>query len=340
VIEPVFIPAGPPAGGAGITADALSLLLESYGLAGARLEHVNTSENATFRVVSGECAGILRIYRIGHRTSVQIEAELDWMQELADDGVVETPKALRLADGRRIGEAVTSLGATSTVLFEELAGAAPPDDRLEYWFGRLGEVCAKLHDHAAQWGSHVRNRRPVLQWDNLIGPAAIWGQSAEAPHLDPHALPLLERASERVRSRLLEYGQAAGRYGLIHGDLRLQNLLVDDGEIRVIDFDDCASCWLLYDLATALSLIEDLPGAPALLASWIEGYARRRRLDPVDLGIIPDLIMMRRLQVLGWLGSRSDSSLAMEYAPSYVPATVGAADDYLAGRPRLVPRLS
>jgi Ser/Thr protein kinase RdoA (MazF antagonist) len=340
VIEPALIPGGPAPGGAVMTADALAFLLESYGLAGARLEHVNTSENATFRVTSGGYRGILRIYRIGHRTRAEIEAELDWMQALAAAGVVQTPKVLCLADGGRIGEAATSIGATSSVLFEELSGAAPPDDRLEYWFGRLGEVCARLHEHAARWDAHVRHRRPVLYWDNLIGPAAIWGPSAEAPHLDPRARPLLERASERVRIRVQEYGRGAGRYGLIHGDLRLQNLLVDEGEIRVIDFDDCASCWSLYDLATALSLLEDTPGAPALLAAWIEGYSGRRSLDPKDLDVIPDLIMMRRLQVLGWLGSRSGSALAAEYAPSYVPATVAAAEDYLAGRPRLAPRSS
>jgi Ser/Thr protein kinase RdoA (MazF antagonist) len=337
MLESALIPGSPPHGGGVMAADSLSRLLESYGLAGARLEHVNTSENATFRVVSAGYRAILRLYRIGHRTRAQIEAELDWMQALRAAGVVETPAVVRLPGGGRIGEALTSIGPTPSVLFEELSGAAPPEDQLEYWFGHLGEVCARLHDHAARSDPRIRDRRPVLKWDNLIGPAAIWGSSFEAPCLDARARPVLERASEQIRRRVLEYGQEADRYGLIHGDLRLQNLLVDAGRIHVIDFDDCASCWLPYDLATALSLLEDLPAAPALLAAWVEGYVRRRRLRPADLAIIADLVMMRRLQVLGWLGSRSDSALAMEYAPTYVPATVAAADEYLSGRPRLAP---
>jgi Ser/Thr protein kinase RdoA (MazF antagonist) len=321
-----------------VSADAIANLLRSYGLTDARIVHLNTSENATFRVISADRRAILRIYRIGHRTETEIDAELDWMETLRDQGVVETAAALRRLDGGRVGRIATSAGATFGVLFEELAGAAPAEDELEHWFQRLGEVCGRLHEHPAT-DSSVRYRRPCFDWNNLIGPAAIWGPCAAAPGLEQRAVPVLERAAADIRRRLEEYGRGPDRHGLIHGDLRLQNLLVHEDRVRVIDFDDCGSCWLLYDLATALSLLEEQPSAPTLLEAWLAGYRQRRALHGEDLRIIPDLIMMRRLQVLGWLGSRSDSDLAREYAPSYVPATVAAADDYLRGRFRLAPRI-
>jgi Ser/Thr protein kinase RdoA (MazF antagonist) len=332
------IPSSTPLRSGAVSCRAIAELLGCYGLADARLEHLNTSENATFRVTRAGSRAILRIYRIGHRAEAEIEAELDWMQELRDQDVVETPLALRRLDGGRVGEIVTSIGPTYGVLFEELPGVSPSEDHLERWFERLGGLCARLHRHSADRSSCVRSRRPSFDWNNLIGPAAIWGPSSAAPYLDARAIPVLDRASANIQQRLQEYGRVAGRYGLIHGDLRLQNLLVHDDSVRVIDFDDCGSCWLLYDLATALSLLEEQPAAPNLLEAWIEGYARRRVLCGEDLRIIPDLIMMRRLQVLGWFGSRSDSELAREYASAYVPATVAAADDYLRGHPRLAPR--
>jgi Ser/Thr protein kinase RdoA (MazF antagonist) len=333
------IPSSTPLRTGAVAGHAIADLLGAYGFTDARLEHLNTSENATFRVTGLNRRAVLRIYRIGHRTRTQIEAELDWMQALRDQGVVSTPSIFRRLDGGRVAGIDTSIGATHCVLFEELAGAVPSEDELEHWFERLGEVCARLHEHAAAGNSDVRSRRPSFDWDNLIGPEAVWGPSSAAPGLDERALPVLERVSANIRRRLGEYGRGPERYGLIHGDLRLQNLLVHEDSVRVIDFDDCGSCWLLYDLATALSLLEEQPSAPILLEAWLQGYTQRRALRSEDIRIIPDLIMMRRLQVLGWLGSRSDSDLAGEHASSYVPATVAAADDYLRGCFRLAPRI-
>jgi Ser/Thr protein kinase RdoA (MazF antagonist) len=203
------------------------------------------------------------------------------------------------------------------------------------WFFQLGVLCARMHNHAADWPPPVPLDRPRLGWETLLGASAIWGPWSRAPGLDPRATPLLERVSQQIRNRLESYGTSARVYGLIHGDLRLQNLLVEGGAVHVIDFDDCSFCWRLYDLATALSLIEDLPVAPTLLDRWLEGYRNRRPLERADFGIVADLIVMRRLQVLGWLGSRSQSELAQQVAPSYVPATVAAAEAYLSGNPRL-----
>jgi Ser/Thr protein kinase RdoA (MazF antagonist) len=318
-----------------VTGENIVILLKSYGVTVEAIQHINTSENVTFRVLHREGRAILRLYRIGHRTRSEIEAELDWMQTLNAEQVARTPSVILQSGGERVGEIPTSSGITYAVLFEELPGDAPSESMLEHWFGRLGEICAQLHRHGSSSGSAVRNRRPIFDWNNLIGTRPVWGSFSKAPGLQRSAMTTLERTSERIRLRLQAYGQSSNQYGLIHGDLRLQNLLVHESSVQVIDFDDCGSCWLLYDLATALSLLEDMPTAQTLLESWVEGYSRQRKLATADLRIIPDLIMMRRLQVLGWLGSRHDSELAREYAPIYVPATVAAADNYLSGRPSL-----
>ena len=54
--------------------------------------------------------------------------------------------------------------------------------------------------------------------------------------------------------------------------MRLANLLIDGGETKVIDFDDCGFSWYLYDCATALSFIEHRPDVPELVAAWVKGY--------------------------------------------------------------------
>lgn len=316
---------------------SLEALLARYGWEGATVTHLGTSENVTFRVISDRAASIVRVYRIGHRTRTAIDAELAWMDALRSDAGISTPEVIQALDGDRIHTVQTSHGPTYSVAFRQLPGQEPDESRLTDWFFQLGALCARMHNHAADWPPPVPLPldRPRLGWETLLGAAAIWGPWSRAPGLDPRATPLLERVSQQIRSRLASYGTGARVYGLIHGDLRLQNLLVEDGAVHVIDFDDCSFCWRLYDLATALSLIEDLPIAPTLLDRWLEGYRNRRPLERADLEIVADLIVMRRLQVLGWLGSRSQSELARQVAPSYVPATVAAAEAYLSGKPRL-----
>jgi Ser/Thr protein kinase RdoA (MazF antagonist) len=312
--------------------------LAGYGRGGASTTLLGLSENATFRVESvGIPAAILRIYRIGHRSREAIESELAWMRSLRDETEIMTPVALPALDGRLIKEVSTSIGPAYCVMFDELGGTPPPENELELWYSRLGVACAELHLHSSGWQRPPGFGRPRLEWETIVGHQAHWGSWVNAPGLDKSAIPVLERAAAVLAERTARYGTSKDRFGLIHGDLRLQNLLIQGERVQVIDFDDCCTSWWLYDLATALSLVEDLPYSPGLLDAWLNGYRTRRTLDREDVAMIPDLIVLRRLQVLGWFGSRPESDVTVQLAPAYIPATVVAAEEFLMGRPRLRP---
>ena len=51
--------------------------------------------------------------------------------------------------------------------------------------------------------------------------------------------------------RLGKYGKKPDRYGLIHSDLNINNILVDGDQVKILDFDDCGYGWLLFDFSTA-----------------------------------------------------------------------------------------
>jgi Ser/Thr protein kinase RdoA (MazF antagonist) len=56
----------------------------------------------------------------------------------------------------------------------------------------------------------------------------------------------------------------------------MANLLIHQGNIRVIDFDDCGLGWFLYDIGAALSFMEDREDVPELVDAWGPQGARRR----------------------------------------------------------------
>jgi Ser/Thr protein kinase RdoA (MazF antagonist) len=147
--------------------------------------------------------------------------------------------------------------------------------------------------------------------------------------MDAGIQAVLERQQAAIRRRLDAFGKGRGRYGLIHADIRLANLLITGNSTRVIDFDDCGFGWFLYDLATALSFIEDHPKVPALVDAWVRGYRRIRALPPEDEAEIPTFIMFRRMVLLAWIGSRADTDLARQQGPAYTRVSADLAEEYL-----------
>jgi Ser/Thr protein kinase RdoA (MazF antagonist) len=325
-------------GYADIEIEAIEAVLREYDLGGSTYELISSSENSIYRVKPrAGPSGILRVHRFGHRAKSAILSEIAWTQALRQEAGVSTPLVIANREGLLATEIDTSLGPTHCVLFEELGGGKPPDKELTGWFRRLGTLCARIHRHSRSWRPPTSFARPVLDWQSLIGPTAVWGPWTAAPGLDPRVVPVLSRLADILGERTRRYGNSADRFGLIHGDLRLQNLLVEGEDVHIIDFDDCGTSWFLYDLATAISLLEDLPVAHDLVDAWIEGYRALLPLTREDIEVIPTLIMMRRLQILSWFGSRAESELAQQWVSEYVPGAVSAAEDYLSGRPRLRP---
>ena len=98
-----------------------------------------------------------------------------------------------------------------------------------------------------------------------------------------------------MERRLKRFGQAPDRYGLIHADFRLANLLIHEGNTRVIDFDDCGIGWFLYDAGTAVSFFEHKPDVPELMEAWKEGYRRARPLSKEEDDEIWTFILLRRM---------------------------------------------
>lgn len=299
----------------------------AYGIDAAGIALINVSENETLRIDMSDGERLIwRRYRAGSRSLAQIEAELDWMAAILRETEISVPAVIPARDGRRI---VVDGEGRQHVLFSFLEGSAPPEDDLVPWFARLGAVSARLHHHGR---THMEKAkaRPHYDYDGLIGAAPVWGRWQDAPGLAPREVAMVARAAERVREKLAALDGDAR--SLIHGDLRLANLLVDGGNLHVIDFDDCGIGWRLFDLATALSLIEDVDDAPAAAMAWLDNYEKVQRLPADERAVVPDLIMLRRIQVMAWFATHPDTELCVTHGRTAIAASISAADQYLAGR--------
>ena len=314
---------------ASLAAKALSL----WDLpAGATPRLINLSENATYLIEGdGGFRSILRLHREGYHSRRAIECELAWMAALSRDGGVDTAAPLAGRDGMVIQTCgTTELPPRHMVMFEFLAGEEPnPDQDLVAAFRQLGGLAARAHLHAIGWSLPQPFERLVWDDEAVFGPAPTWGDWRDAPGVDGNIGATLSAAEALLRRRLAAYGRGADRYGLIHADMRLANLLIDGGQTRLIDFDDCGFGWFMYDFAAGVSFMEDHPQVPALRAAWLDGYRQIRPLAEEDEIEIDSFVMLRRLALLAWIGSHGDTDLAISQAPHFAAVTATLAEDYL-----------
>ena len=305
----------------------------------ASVSLLSLSENATWMVRPAANASgfdpdqplILRVHRTGYHSRDAIRTELAWMNALQTDAGVITPQAIPAANGDLIHCVETpSLNESRFVeLFEFIDGQAPDETHLMEPFHRLGKVTAQLHQHAMYWQRPEFFERLVWDFDGCLGERKLWGDWRQGPGLTLQDIALLERVEERIEKRLQAYGSSPERFGLIHADLRLANLLEVDGETRVIDFDDAGLGWFLYDLASAVSFIETRDDLPELVDAWLQGYLSQRPLLAADVAMIPTFIMLRRMTLLAWIGSHSENDLAKSQGKRFTQGTRELAEQYL-----------
>jgi Ser/Thr protein kinase RdoA (MazF antagonist) len=313
---------------------ALHETLGDWGFSpAATLILLNLSENTVFLAAEAARRIVLRVHRPGYHRDQEITSELAWIAALREARVLDTPAPVPGTDGRLLRRLSLGPEARSVVAFEHVPGRSPePQEDLTGWFRELGTLSARLHAHARDWTPPDGFLRKTWTVETMLGPGALWGDWRLAPGLDESGTALLARAAAALAEALARYGTARERFGLIHGDLRLANLLVDGSRLRVIDFDDCGFGWFLYDFAAAVSFFEHDPRVPALMAAWVEGYRRRGTLSAEDVAILPALVLLRRMLLLAWVASHPETPTAQAMGAAYTAGALPLADRFLSSR--------
>lgn len=276
---------------------------------------------------------VLRVHsqRLDYHTAPSIASELQWITALRNESGVETPEVVPARDGSLVQMlfAADLDEPRHAVMFTFLDGSEPTEDTLVEGFERLGEINARMHRHAALWQLPAGFARHGWNCDTIFGERPLWGRWQNGMGVNAEVLRILGRLTETVERRIARLGRDRERYGLIHADMRLANLLVDGKRTKVIDFDDCGFSWYIYDLATALSFIEERPFVPDLIASWLKGYRKVRTLPSDIEDEIPTFMMLRRLAEIAWLGTRRHLQFAQSLGPKFTTDSCHLAEEYL-----------
>ncbi|WAC57731.1 phosphotransferase enzyme family protein [Gordonia sp. SL306] len=303
-------------------------------------------ENAVFRIDAADTTLVMRVHRAGYHSADALESELQWMTELRRSGIA-TPEVVPNSRGRlfelvacdevpepRLVDVLSWVAGEPLGSLEE--GIAAGDGTRKSFF-ETGRLMARLHNHAQSWQRPKDFTRHAWDVEGLLGDRPLWGRFWELDALDAGQRDVVLAAREQAAAELAEFGTGDDRYGLIHADFLPENLLVADGTIALIDFDDAGFGWHLFDIATSLFVVADSPDFDGILGAFTSGYRAERHLPDEHLARLPLFFLLRGLTYLGWLHTRSETETAQQLTPEMVAAVSGLATEYLATTPATTP---
>jgi len=306
--------------------------LALWGLNDRSCKLVAARENAVYRVEADAHPLALRLHRQAYRSDAELRSELNWMAAAARGGLrVPAPIAsdtgaylcrvegvqvdmLTWLDGETLDQALENGSTDRTTKFYE-----------------LGRQMARLHNVSDAWTAPHDFTRCAWDRDGLVGPDPLWGRFWENPALGSDDRALFTAFRERAHTAL---GALRLDYGLIHADLVPGNVMVDAGQLALIDFDDGGYGYRLFDVVTALLKLSSQPDFPALKDNLLRGYASVRDLDLAEFSLF---MALRSVTYVGWNIARADETGAaarntrfIDTARRFVRAYLGGEDPLLA----------
>ncbi len=178
----------------------------------------------------------------GVRSFSTLQGQVDWVNFLARHGA-PVSQPIPSQRGVLVEQLPVNDTVVSAVYYTHVPGERPEG---RSWTAELfqtwGQVMGKLHALSAQYTPSPQHGQ-IDHWD-------------ESMSRDRSVIPAdQQRVLERFDG-LMQYLQALPKdqhsYGVIHGDFQANNLRLDQGMLRVIDFDACEYNWFVTDIATSL----------------------------------------------------------------------------------------
>ena len=310
--------------------EAVREALQLWGLQDAQVTLAAQRENQVWHVVQGDAAYALRFHRPGYRTLDELRSELQWMAALAERGFA-VPGAIPQRDGRWIAEVGDHPVSLLTWLDGRPLGAKGTLQDIDdpgAMCRQLGAQMAELHRLSDDWPLPEGFTRPDWRREGLLGEDPVWGRFWTHPDLSTAERDRL------LQTRLVANAELAGLehgldQGLIHADLLVENIMIDEGRLAFIDFDDCAFGFRDFELATFLIKFHGTPAWAEMRSALCAGYATRRAVSAGELDL---MLVCRALTYPGWIMPRLHEPGGKDRSAKALATALDLSARYLAER--------
>jgi Ser/Thr protein kinase RdoA (MazF antagonist) len=316
---------------------AIDVVSRRYGLRDPDCDLLQYENNAVFAIT---CAGdrfALRLSPPGSPLAATL-SEMMWLAAIRRDTGLRVPSPVATTDGALVATTAPTGAAPVRLatLMRWVPGVRPTRDTAVELAPALGAVAATLHEHGASFQAPHGFVREDGGLPRLRADARAIARAADNGRVAPSIAAFVERAVARVEPAVDRMGTLPDVWGLVHGDLHADNLVVDGNAVGVIDFDDAGWGHFLYDVATVLDamrrrvLIADVE-YQAFRAAFLRAYGAVRPLPPSLDDDLATFRAIREIATLAFIASTDNAEVASWGPGRSAEIEVGLAA-FLAGR--------
>ncbi|MGN7385796.1 phosphotransferase enzyme family protein [Sporosarcina sp. SAFN-015] len=258
-------------------------LLEKWGFDHDSVQFLRASSNFVFVFERNGEKHILRITPNGDRNKLM--EEVSFLSFLSTNGVsVNIPE--RSKNGNMVEEAKNDLGIFQAVVFRFLSGVHYEIEELsDRRFYLWGEALGHLHNCSKQFVKMDSTSNDYVQ------------QLAELDSFLPQSESLARKELETIKALLMTLEINEDNYGIIHFDFELDNLIWDDDNVQMIDFESNLEHWYTADIAFALRDLfnGDVDLSNSSFQLFLEGYRSKMHVKDEEIDTIPMFLRFHNL---------------------------------------------
>jgi len=281
--------------------ELLNRAAASFAFDSSTLEFISDSTNEVYRFAKKDEAFILRITEKSPAYIGKIEAELDWVNYLVQNGV-HASLPIRTIDNQLAAVYEDDEKYFIATAFHMAPGRFFDKNDPNLWgtsiFRRWGEIMGKMHLLSK---SYVRLETKRDEWRNF---------EIQKPYLQGKYYVLLEKLRS-LETRIKNLPREGNSYGLIHNDFHPYNFHIDGESMTVFDFDDSIYGWFSLDIAIAATHAvwwgapkDDRQSknefATKFLSEFLEGYFKSNHLTHYWIKQIPLFMEYRNICSYFW----------------------------------------
>jgi Ser/Thr protein kinase RdoA (MazF antagonist) len=277
------------------TESIISEVTSLYNISHEELYLVGGFENYVYGFTKEGKSYVVRISHSSHRLLEEIEAEIDFLYFLANNGAsVSMP--IKTIKESLVEKIASKDGSYFTVCaFTKAEGEVPSrKTATPEMFYNYGKTIGNFHK-LTKYYQESPNITKRFNWDQ---DSLIINASDYLPLDDKLILYRLDQIVDNIK--LIDKNK--DNFGLIHSDIHMGNFFIKDNQLTVFDFDD--SCYFYYasDLAIALFYLvfmleeeEQIKLADNFMEHFMKGYLSENIISLEDYLTIPIFLKLREV---------------------------------------------
>ena len=280
------------------------------------IKKIGGFENFVFEYIKDNESYILRFVHSGHRTTIQVLAELEFIDFLDKSGAPVS--TVVHSENSNLVEVIDIDENYFTIcVFEKAPGnIVKKDDLTDEFYIKFGREVGKFHRLTKMYVP-VHKR---IEWDQ-----DLYFESAEKC-LPKKDLKIIEIYKNLVK-KLQKLPKNIDNYGLIHTDLHFGNMFIQGGNLMFFDWDDSAYKHFISDIAIVLFYHfafsdisqEELDSkSQRVLALFLEGYQKENSIDFSFLKNLNDFFLLRTIVLYIVIYAAGEELVDSDWGKNYI----------------------